>query len=46
MGTQSKRFGRLKVVSCEKLDMEVIAVDWGKGFASYRSSRAELQDQK
>jgi len=33
-------------VDGEKLDMEVIAVDWGKGFASYRSSRAELQDQK
>ena len=28
----------------EKLDMEVIAVDWGAGFAPYRSNKVMLQD--
>jgi hypothetical protein len=31
-------------VDGEKLDLEVIAVDWGRGFAPYRSNKAELQD--
>jgi hypothetical protein len=31
-------------VDGEKLDMEVIGVDWGTGFAPYRSNKLELQD--
>ena len=31
-------------VDGEKLDMEVIGVDWGRGFQPYRSNKAELQD--
>jgi hypothetical protein len=31
-------------VDGEKLDMEVIAVDWGSGFQPYRSNKVELQD--
>lgn len=31
-------------VDGEKLEMEVIAVDWGRGFAPYRSNKAELED--
>jgi hypothetical protein len=31
-------------VDTEKLDMEVIAVDWGSGFQPYRSNKVELQD--
>jgi 3',5'-cyclic AMP phosphodiesterase CpdA len=31
-------------VDGEKLDMEVIAVDWGGGFQPYRSNKVELQD--
>ena len=30
-------------VDGEKLDMEVVSVDWGTGFAPYRSSKVELQ---
>jgi hypothetical protein len=32
-------------VDGDKLDMEVIAVDWGRGFAPYRSNKAELGDK-
>ena len=31
-------------VDGEKLDMEVIAVDWGSGFQPYRSNKVELRD--
>jgi Calcineurin-like phosphoesterase len=31
-------------VNGDKLDMEVIAVDWGLGFEPYRSNKADLQD--
>ncbi len=31
-------------VDGEKLDLQVIAVDWGRNFAPYRSNKAELQD--
>ena len=31
-------------VDGEKLDMEVIAVDWGTGFQPYRSNKVALQD--
>lgn len=31
-------------VDGEKLDMQVISVDWGTGFAPYRTNRVELQD--
>ena len=31
-------------VDGEKLDMEVISVDWGSGFQPYRSNKIELQD--
>lgn len=31
-------------VDGEKLDIEVIGVDWGAGFAPYRSNKAGLQD--
>jgi hypothetical protein len=31
-------------VDGDKLDMEVIGVDWGTGFQPYRSNKAELQD--
>jgi hypothetical protein len=31
-------------VDGEKLDMEVIGVDWGIGFQPYRSNKVELQD--
>jgi hypothetical protein len=31
-------------VDGDKLDMEVIAVDWGTGFQPYRTSKVELQD--
>lgn len=31
-------------VDGEKLDMEVISVDWGAGFQPYRSNQVELQD--
>jgi hypothetical protein len=27
-----------------RIDVEVVAVDWGKGFAPYRSNRATLFD--
>ena len=33
-------------VDGEKLDIEVIAVDWGKGFAPYRSNKVQLEDAK
>jgi hypothetical protein len=32
-------------VDGEKLDMEVLSVDWGAGFAPYRSNKVGLQDQ-
>ena len=32
-------------VDGEKLDLQVVGVDWGRGFAPYRSSEAALQDQ-
>lgn len=32
-------------VDGKKLDLEVIAVDWGRGFAPYRSNKSELQDE-
>jgi hypothetical protein len=32
-------------VDGEKLDMEVLSVDWGIGFAPYRSNKVGLQDQ-
>jgi len=28
------------------LNMEVVSVDWGTGFAPYRSNKVELQDAK
>jgi Calcineurin-like phosphoesterase len=31
-------------VDGEKLDMEVVSVDWGTGFAPYRSNKVELGD--
>ena len=31
-------------VDGEKISVEVVAVDWGKGFSPYRSSRASLAD--
>lgn len=31
-------------VDGNKISLEVIAVDWGRGFAPYRSSKTELQD--
>jgi hypothetical protein len=31
-------------VDGESLDMQVISVDWGTGFAPYRSNKVELQD--
>ncbi|MFY9531525.1 MAG: hypothetical protein WBC04_18090 [Candidatus Acidiferrales bacterium] len=31
-------------VDGEKLDMEVIGVDWGSGFQPYRSNKIELRD--
>ncbi len=31
-------------VDGEKLDMEVISVDWGSGFQPYRSNKVELRD--
>lgn len=31
-------------VDGDKLDMQVIAVDWGEGFQPYRSNRVELKD--
>jgi hypothetical protein len=31
-------------VDGESLDMQVISVDWGAGFAPYRSNKVELQD--
>ena len=32
-------------VDGENLDMQVISVDWGTGFAPYRSNKIELQDK-
>lgn len=32
-------------VDGDKLDMEVLSVDWGAGFAPYRSNKVGLQDQ-
>jgi hypothetical protein len=32
-------------VDGEKLEMEVQSVDWGAGFAPYRSNKVGLQDQ-
>jgi len=32
-------------VAGEKLDMEVIPVDWGRGFQPYRSNKVEMQDR-
>jgi hypothetical protein len=32
-------------VDGEKLDMEVLSVDWGTGFAPYRTNKVGLQDQ-
>ena len=31
-------------VDGNKISLEVIAVDWGRGFAPYRSSKTERQD--
>src|SRR5215469_18274351 len=31
-------------VDGDKLDMEVIGVDWGSGFQPYRSNKVELRD--
>jgi Calcineurin-like phosphoesterase len=31
-------------VDGDKLDMQVIGVDWGRGFSPYRSDKTELQD--
>jgi hypothetical protein len=31
-------------VDSDKLDMQVIAVDWGRGFAPYRSNSIPLED--
>jgi len=33
-------------VDGDRLDMEVVSVDWGTGFAPYRSNKVELQDAK
>jgi len=33
-------------VDGNKLDMQVIAVDWGRGFAPYRSNKFELEDDQ
>lgn len=33
-------------VDGDRLDMEVVSVDWGAGFAPYRSNKVELQDAK
>ena len=33
-------------VDGDRLDMEVVSVDWGTGFAPYRSNKVELQDTK
>jgi hypothetical protein len=33
-------------VDGDHVDMEVVSVDWGTGFAPYRSSKVELQDAK
>jgi Calcineurin-like phosphoesterase len=33
-------------VDGDHVDMEVVSVDWGTGFAPYRSSKVELQDTK
>jgi hypothetical protein len=32
-------------VDGDKADLQVVGVDWGRGFAPYRSSEAALQDQ-
>jgi hypothetical protein len=32
-------------VDGEKIEMEVIGVDWGGGFQPYRSNKVELEDQ-
>jgi hypothetical protein len=31
-------------VDGDKLDMQVIGVDWGRNFAPYRSNEVELRD--
>jgi hypothetical protein len=31
-------------VDGEKFDVEVFSVDWGAGYAPYRSNKANLQD--
>jgi len=33
-------------VDGDRVDMEVLSVDWGTGFAPYRSNKVELQDAK
>jgi hypothetical protein len=33
-------------VDGDRLDLEVVSVDWGTGFAPYRSNKVELQDAK
>jgi 3',5'-cyclic AMP phosphodiesterase CpdA len=33
-------------VDGDRLDMEVVSVDWGTGFAPYRSNKVDLQDAK
>jgi hypothetical protein len=33
-------------VDGDRLDMEVVSVDWGTGFAPYRSNKVELQEAK
>ena len=33
-------------VDGERIDLEVIGVDWGRNFAPYRSNRADLQDRQ
>jgi hypothetical protein len=33
-------------VDGDRVDMEVVSVDWGTGFAPYRSNKVELQDAK
>ena len=33
-------------VDGDRLDLEVVSVDWGTGFAPYRSNKVELQDTK
>jgi hypothetical protein len=32
-------------VDGENLDMQVISVDWGKGFEPYRSNKVALKDE-